>query len=328
MINIINNCNNPRFNLALEEYALNHLHPENELVILWQNKPTVVVGRNQNTIEEVNENFIKKNDIQVVRRLSGGGAVYHDLGNLNFTYIIKGQKNVVSNFRKFTEPVLKALQSLGVPAEFSGRNDLTIEGKKFSGNAQYWSKGRLLHHGTILFNSDLKVVQDALLVKQDKLVSKGVKSVRSRVTNVASYLPEHFTIEEFKKVLLTHLLNEGKYQNYELTAEDLENIKNIMDERYNQWSWNYGKSPAFSTEKAMRFPGGRLELKLNVNKGLIKDIGIYGDFFGRKDVEELAKTLQGKKYQKDEIREILKSISFEEYFLAITIDQFLECLFN
>lgn len=328
MINVINNNNNPKFNLALEEYALNNLYLDKELVILWQNKPTVVIGRNQNTIEEINTSFIKEHDIQVVRRLSGGGAVYHDFGNLNFTYIVPGQKNVVSNFRRFTKPVLETLQSLGVPAEFSGRNDLTIEGKKFSGNAQYWSKGRLLHHGTILFNSDLKVVQDALMVKQDKLISKGVKSVRSRVTNIYPYLSNPIDLQDFKKILLTHLLRGKEHQNYILTEEDLNNIKNIMEERYKQWSWNYGHSPAFSTEKSMRFPGGRLELKFNVKQGLIHEMGIYGDFFGRKSVKELAVVLQGKTYQETEIHKVLSSIDFGEYFLAITVDEFLECLFS
>ncbi len=175
MLNIVNESTDPpRFNLALEEYAINHLHPRGgDAVIIWQNEPTVVIGRNQNTIEEINQAYIEANGIHVVRRLSGGGAVYHDLGNLNFTYIVPSGPKVITNFRKFTAPVLKALQSLGVPAEFSGRNDLTIEGKKFSGNAQYWSKDRLLHHGTILFNSDLNVVQAALRVKPEKLVSKG-----------------------------------------------------------------------------------------------------------------------------------------------------------
>ncbi|NMA61347.1 MAG: lipoate--protein ligase [Firmicutes bacterium] len=328
MINIINNSSDPRFNLALEEYALNELFPGEELAIIWQNEPTVVIGRNQNTIEEINEAYIKANGINVVRRLSGGGAVYHDFGNLNFTFIVPSQKNVVSNFEKFTKPVIMALQSLGVPAEFSGRNDITIEGKKFSGNAQYWSKDRLLHHGTILFNSDLSVVQEALQVRPEKLVSKGVKSVRSRVTNIYPYLETPLEIEEFKKILLRYMLQGDEHQNYELTSGDLRRIEGLIETRYSQWSWNYGHSPAFALEKSQRFPGGQLNLKLNVQQGLITEMGIYGDFFGRKDVQELARSLQGQPYEEDALRSFLTRLPFAEYFLAISLDEFLECLFH
>ncbi len=187
---------------------------------------------------------------------------------------------MITNFRKFTAPVLKALQSLGVPAEFSGRNDLTIEGKKFSGNAQYWSKDRLLHHGTILFNSDLNVVQAALRVKPEKLVSKGLKSVRSRVTNIYPYLKEPpLSVEEFKQILLKHLLQERGHANYLLKDADLAAINKLRDDRYDQWAWNYGRSPAFEMEKSRRFSGGQLVLKFNVKRGLIEDLKIYGDFF-------------------------------------------------
>ena len=201
MIKIVNENTDPRINLAVEEYALNYLDPREDYAILWQNEPAVIIGRNQNTVAEVNAPYIKEHGIHVVRRLSGGGAVYHDFGNLNFTFIVDADKTVVSNFEYFTKPVIEALASLGVKAEFSGRNDITIDGQKFSGNAQYWSKDRLLHHGTILYNSDLSVVQEALNVKLDKIQSKGVKSVRSRVTNIFPHLPKPITIDEFKETL-------------------------------------------------------------------------------------------------------------------------------
>ncbi len=328
MLNIINEATDPRFNLALEEYALNHLHPQRELVIIWQNEPTVVIGRNQNTIEEVNQSYIEENRIQVVRRLSGGGAVYHDLGNLNFTYIVSSGPKTVTNFQKFTEPVLKALRSLGVPAEFSGRNDLTIEGKKFSGNAQYWSKGRLLHHGTILFNSDLSVVQAALQASQEKLVSKGLKSVRSRVTNIFPYLKRPLSVEEFKQILLKHLLQQKGHEDYRLNDADLQAIKKLRNERYDQWAWNYGRSPAFEMEKSRRFPGGQLTLKFNVRRGLIDEIKIYGDFFGRRDVAELAELLRNTAYKKETLRNLLEAIPFANYFASISRDEFIACLFD
>lgn len=328
MIQIINDSIDPTFNLALEEYALEHLFPTQELVILWQNKPTVVIGRNQNTIAEVNQSYVEEQGINVVRRLSGGGAVYHDLGNLNFTYIIPEQKNVVSNFKKFTQPILKALQSMGVPAEFAGRNDLIIDGKKFSGNAQYWYKKRLLHHGTILFNSDLSVVQKALQVKEDKLQAKGIKSVRSRVTNIYPYLPTSLDIEEFKEIITHHLLQGNKASSYKLSAIDLEKVKTLQEARYAKWTWNYGHSPAFSQEKSKRFAGGQLDLKFNVKQGIIQELQIYGDFFGRRDSKELAETLQGSRYEEQSVRSILNELPFTEYFLAITPDEFLTCLFH
>ncbi|HHY82765.1 MAG TPA: lipoate--protein ligase [Clostridiales bacterium] len=330
MISIRNECKDPHFNLALEEYVFYNFDPSEEYVILWQNEPSVIIGRNQNTIEEINAKFIKENNIHVVRRMSGGGAVYHDLGNLNFTFIVNSDQDVASNFRKFTEPVVSALDKLGVKAEFSGRNDITIDGRKFSGNAQHYSKNRLLHHGTILFDSDLTVVQEALNVKIDKLQSKGVKSVRSRVTNVAPYLKEKITVEEFKDVLLKFILNDEHYKDkeYILTEADLAAVRALMEKKYLTWEWNYGESPAFEIEKSRRFDGGNLSLKFNVEDGYLIDLKIYGDFFGKKDPADIEKLLKNQLYQDESIRRLLKSIDdFNEYFSGITIDNFIECMF-
>lgn len=328
MIKIVNNNTDPGINLAVEEYALNYLDPSEEYAILWQNEPAVIIGRNQNTVAEVNGPFIKEHGIHVVRRLSGGGAVYHDFGNLNFTFIVNSEKNMVSNFEHFTKPVIQALASLGVKAEFSGRNDITIDGKKFSGNAQYWSKNRLLHHGTILFNSDLSVVQEALNVKVDKLQSKGVKSVRSRVTNIYPYLQNPISIDEFKETLWRYLIPNSIGQEYVLTEKEWAVVHELKDRRYGQWEWNYGASPECEMEKEERFAGGKLELKLNVVDGLIQDLNIFGDFFGKKDVAELATMLSGKQYRESVIAHFLVEIPFEDYFIAITRDEFLHCLFS
>lgn len=327
MIRIVNDHTDPRINLAVEEYALNYLDPREEYVILWQNEPTVVVGRNQNTVAEVNAPFIKERGIHVVRRLSGGGAVYHDFGNLNFTFIVDAQKEMVSNFEYFTRPVIQALASLGVEAEFSGRNDITIDGKKFSGNAQYWSKNRLLHHGTILFNSQLDVVQEALNVSADKLQSKGVKSVRSRVTNIYPYLKTSITIDEFKEVLLQFLIPEPR-KDYVLSDEEWAIVHRLKEERYARWEWNYGASPECEMEKEKRFAGGKLELKLNVVDGLIQDLHIFGDFFGRRDVTELENLLNGTQYRESAVEDVLGQVEFAEYFVGITKEEFLQCLFD
>lgn len=329
MISIKTKSTNPYFNLALEEYALKHLDIEDIIVILWQNEPTVVVGRNQNTIEEVNSKYIKDNNINVVRRLSGGGAVYHDLGNLNFTFIVKNDSNSVSNFKKFTKPVIKALNQLNIPAVFSGRNDITIEEKKFSGNAQYYYRNKLLHHGTILFNSDLSVVQNALKVKLDKIQSKGIKSVRSRVTNIYPYLEKKISTEEFKDLLLSFLFEQENQEQkeYILTDDDLEKIDTMMKERYLTWEWNYGQSPNFDMQKSKRYEGGNLDIRLNVEKGFISDLKIFGDFFGRNEISELETLLKNSKYEENSIREKLKSIDLTTYLYNVSEDDFIDCLF-
>jgi len=328
MIKIVNDNTDPRINLAVEEYALNYLDPSQDYAILWQNEPAVIIGRNQNTLAEVNAPFIEERGIRVVRRLSGGGAVYHDLGNLNFTFVVNSEKSVVSNFEYFTKPVIEALASLGVKAEFSGRNDITIDGKKFSGNAQYWSKNRLLHHGTILFNSDLSVVQEALNVKADKIQSKGVKSVRSRVTNIFPYLQQPITIAEFKETLWKYLIPGGVDQEYVLNEHDWAIIKELRERRYNQWDWNYGASPECEIEKEERFSGGKLELKFNIRDGVISDMHIYGDFFSKSNVRHFAELLNGKDYRESTIAAVLDEVEYQEYFVGISKDDFLHCLFS
>ncbi|SDJ97469.1 lipoate--protein ligase [Natronincola ferrireducens] len=330
MISIKNNSNDPHFNLALEEYALKYLNPEENYVILWQNEPSVIIGRNQNTIEEINTTYVKEKGINVVRRLSGGGAVYHDFGNLNFTFIVTiKDEGDVNNFKKFTEPVIKALAKFGIEAELSGRNDITIDGKKFSGNAQYFYKNRLLHHGTILFDSNLGVVQETLNVKQEKIESKGVKSVKSRVTNIHPYLKEKITVDAFKEALLNYLLEgEEDKKQYTLTKEDLRKIKELMEERYLKWGWNYGESPKYSIQKNKRFIWGGLDLRLEVKSGIIQDCVIYGDFFGHHEISTLTEKLKGIQYREEEVAEALKNIDLSPYFKGIEEGDFLACMFS
>lgn len=329
MITLRNESKNPYFNLALEEYMLKYFDSDQNIAFLWQDEPTVVVGRNQNTIEEINARYIKEHNIHVVRRLSGGGAVYHDHGNLNFTFIMKNQRNHENDFKIFTEPVIKALAKLGIEAAFTGRNDITIDGKKFSGNAQYYYQNHLLHHGTILFNSDLSVVQEALNVKQDKIESKGIKSVRSRVTNIFPYLKEPITIETFKNILLNTMLETGglEPQEYILTDKDLKKIHELMEGRYMTWEWIYGESPNFDIQKSRRFFGGNIDIRLNIKKGFIENCKIYGDFFGHREVMELETILKNVKYEEKAIRSTLQSIDLNHYFYGITLDDFIDCLF-
>ena len=328
MIYIKNDSNNPHFNLALEEYFLKNFKGE-EYFILWQNESSIIIGRNQNTIEEINKDYVEANNIKVVRRLSGGGAVYHDLGNLNFTFIVGANESNVNNFKKFTDSIVDSLAKIGVKAEFTGRNDITIEGKKFSGNSQYYFKDRLLHHGTILFNSDLSVVQSALQVKAEKIESKGIKSVRSRVTNVYPYLSHKVSVKEFKEILL-HSIFEYKnvpYKEYVLNQNDIDKIQAIADEKYSTWDWTYGESPEFNMEKSKRYPFGQLNLKLDIKNGKIKIMGIYGDFFANKDLSKLQEVFIGVNFEEESIREAIKGLEFQEYIQGITNEDFIDCMF-
>lgn len=329
MLYIENKSLNPHFNLALEEYVIRHLDLGQNVFMLWQNEPSVIVGRNQNTIEEINAKYIKDNQINVVRRLSGGGAVYHDSGNLNFTFIMQDQKDEVNNFRKFTDPVIKVLHHLDIPAEFSGRNDITIEGKKFSGNAQYACNNRLLHHGTILFNSDLSVVQNTLNVKIDKIESKGIKSVRSRVTNISPYLKAPLSIDAFKDILIQSILGTSDISPmiYQLTTQDLQKIEEIMEKRYLTWDWNYGESPAFDMQKTRKYEGGILDLRLQADTGQIVGCKIYGDFFGKHEVSELEQALTHVPYEEEAVRSLLATLALQKYMHNITVDDFIDCMF-
>ena len=326
MLYIRNENTNPFFNLAMEEYLFN-LNDNNDYVLLWQNEPTIVVGKYQNTAEEINSEFVKEKGIHVVRRITGGGAVYHDLGNLNFTFINKGTGKKEFDFRKFTMPIVKALERFGVKAELSGRNDITIDQKKFSGNAQYVKQGKVLHHGTLLFNSKMEELIKALKVTKDKFQSKGIKSVRSRVTNIADYLSENITVSEFKELLLKYMFDEDtELIEGQLKDADMNEINLLMKSKYMNWDWNYGASPEFNVKQAKRFEGGKVEVLINIKNGVIQSIKFYGDFFGSESPEEIEALLRGKRYNEDEIRGAIAPLNINEYFKGISPEELLSCI--
>ncbi|MCF6465828.1 lipoate--protein ligase [Clostridium sp. Cult2] len=327
MIYIRNNDNRPQFNLALEQYVFDSLNQFDEIFLLWINEPSIIVGKNQNTIQEINLDYIKENNINVVRRLSGGGAVYHDYGNLNYTIISKSKSTSAFNFEAFSQPVIEVLGKLGVKAEFSGRNDITIDGKKFCGNAQYMKKGKVLHHGAMLFDTNLEVLGKALKVSKDKIASKGVKSVRSRVTNIKDHLKDDIAVEDFKQLLLEHMFEGNKeIKEYKLSEEDYANINKLMEERYATWEWNFGSSPDFNIEKSNRFPSGKVEIKIDVHEGIIKGIKFYGDFFGGGEISDVEDKFIGARYKEDEIGKVLDNIDIGYYFSGISKDDIMNCI--
>lgn len=277
----------PAFNLALEEYVFEKLSKDYNYFILWQNDKTVVIGRHQNTFNEVDEAFIRENNVRVVRRLSGGGAVYHDLGNLNFTFI-QDAAGKEPDLALFCHPVAKAIRALGANAEVNGRNDITVDGMKFSGNAQYVKNGRVMHHGTLLFDSRLENAAKALRPDPDKIKAKGVASVRSRITNLKPLLAEGTTLDTFREALLKALFEDEEMENYSLTDADIAAITALKESRYDTWTWNWGASPACDMTLSGRIEGcGRLTLQFRIEKGCISETSLFGDFFAAGDLTAL-----------------------------------------
>jgi lipoate---protein ligase len=331
MKTILNESLDPRFNLALEEYVLKYLPTNEDFIFLWQNANSVIIGRNQNTIEEVNAQYVDEHHVNVVRRITGGGAVYHDHGNLNFSFITNTTKDNVNNYRKFTDPVIAALQSYGIPAEFGGRNDILVDGMKISGNAQAFHGHRFLHHGTILFDADLSMLGKILNPKPDKIESKGIKSVRSRVTNIKPYFKDDVpSMKDFKTRLLKALLKTDDITPfiYTLSNDDLTKINKLVETKFSTWDWNYGQSPAFSIEKYGRYEGGGVSFRFNVDDGCISSCKIFGDFLGTKDIDSLEHAFLNVPFERDHIRQLLETLPLDDYFLKITKDNVLSCLFD
>lgn len=316
--------NDPTINLAIEEFVLKHLPMDDSYLLFYINEPSIIIGKHQNTIEEINSEYVKANHIHVVRRLSGGGAVYHDHGNLNFSFLTKDDGQSFHNFRKFTQPVVEALQQLGVDAELSGRNDLQVGERKISGNAQFSTRGRMFSHGTLMVDSELDNVQSALKVNPEKFKSKSTKSVRSRVANISEFLKEPLSMQEFRAEILRHIfgVEPSEVPQYVLTEEDWSKIHEISAERYRNWDWNYGQSPASNIKHTRKFSVGIIDIRMDLKDGLIEEIKIYGDFFGIGDVADIEDRLRGKRYEEISVREAMSGVDIKHYFGNIELDDF------
>lgn len=317
----------PSYNLAMEQYVFDCLPRDRMYFMLWQNDNAIIVGKYQNTLSEINLEAVERRGIRVVRRLSGGGAVYHDMGNLNFTFITDAASGTALDMKLFCQPVVRTLAALGVHAEVNGRNDITIDGKKFSGNSQYLRQGRVMHHGTIMFNSDLSVVSEALQVDPTKFQTKGVRSVRSRVTNVADHLDRPVSLPEFRRILLENILRENPGQPYPLTPKDLAAVEKLREERYAAWDWNYGLSPACTVLRRRRVEGcGLVEAYISVDSGLISAIAFRGDFFSAVEPEELAPRFVGRTPDQAGFAAALEGVDVSRYFAGLQNDQLIEIL--
>lgn len=324
MLLIKNHNTSPAFNLAAEEYMLTVMGEE--IISLWRNAPAVIIGRNQNAIEEINLDYVQENDITVIRRQTGGGAVFHDLGNINYTVIQRYQAGDFNNYAKFTAPVRDYLRSLGVDVQLSGRNDLTVDDMKISGNAQTVKGGRIMHHGTLLISLNMGNLSGALKPKQLKIESKGIKSVRSRVTNIASYLPD-LDVEAFYEGLADYFLKTTPdLVPYEYTEADLAAINQLVEEKYGTWEWNFGNSPVYDLEQSAKFDFGLVDVRLRVESGIIRDAFLFGDFFGLEDKSALEEALRGVRHQRADIEQALSTLTVGNYISGMTAEQLIDMI--
>ncbi len=313
----------PRRNLALEEHLFRTVGQTDDCFLLWQNRSSVIVGRHQNTLAETNGAFLREHGIPAVRRLSGGGAVYHDLGNLNFTFITARERMEAMRFELFCTPVVETLRELGVDAQLSGRNDLSVDGRKFSGNSQYTSGGRLLHHGTILFAADLETMTAALTPPYEKLQSKGTPSVRGRVVNLSEALVGRVSLEEFRRLLANRALRGRTCSRFSLTADDWAAVDKLAREKYGSWEWNYGDSPPCSFSVKAYWNGcGTVEARVLLREGRIETVKFYGDFFGEESPAALEDALCGQKPEPAALEHVWNSIPVTRYLHGVRREDF------
>ena len=321
-----NPSTNPYYNMAFDEYCLESLPIDEPVFFLWQNRPAVIVGYNQEVNTEVNLDYLKEKGIDLVRRVTGGGAVYHDLENLNYT-IVGRSEDLERDYPEYAALMMKALQALGVPATLSGRNDILVEGKKVSGFAKRVCKNRLMVHGTLMYNVDVDVLTHVLNPSTTKLQSKGIASVRSRVTNLCNYLPELSDIQAFKNRLEEILSNNYFDAEYKLSEADLAHIQQLTDEKFATWEWNYGRSPKATLVHSARLACGTVEIHLTLAENRIASCRFGGDFLGNLPASDVEKALTGIPYEINEIRKCLSKLEISRYFDRVSADNLLEMMF-
>lgn len=322
MLFIANDNRDPRTNLALEEFLLRRVVVDELLFLFYVNEPAVILGRNQNAFEEVDPDFLAAHGIELVRRLSGGGTVYHDAGNLNFSFISPNREDL-HNFAKFTDPIVAVLDALGVQAELRNRSSLFVGNEKISGNAQYVSRGRVLSHGTLLFDADLALLNRAVRPRPLAIESKAVQSVRSNVVNICDLLPQPMTMAQFRQAILRHLFGET-VPAYDLTAADWATIAQIRAERYESWDWNIGRSPKFVVRRNGRLPGGEVAVEIEVANGRIQHVVLAADFLAETQIAHLAVRLTGLRFDRSTLAAALQTETIFSPSGNVSLIDFLE----
>ncbi|MHC1702911.1 MAG: lipoate--protein ligase [Tenuifilaceae bacterium] len=325
MLIILQTSTNPYFNIATEEYLLKN--STDDIFILYRNEPSIIVGKHQNTIAEINLDFVKKKELKVVRRLSGGGTVYHDLGNLNYSFIANGSEGNLVDFKKFTQPIIEVLLELGVEAFLGGKNDIRVGDKKISGNAEHVYKNRVLHHGTLLFSSQLNELDESIKVNLNTYTDKAVKSIRSHVANISEYLKESISIEQFINSIINHIKkNYPDSLIYNLTDQDILAINHLVETKYSTWQWNFGYSPTYTLTKDFNIGKDNIKITIQVDKGIICSVNFETSLLNKNQVEELESLLVGCPHDIDEIRNRMarKPVLLSQ---NISIDQLIKELF-
>ena len=322
---IDNTSLDPCFSFALEYYLTTEkTFPDSTVAMLWRTSPTLMVGKYQNTFAEINKAYAEEKEIQIVRRMSGGGTIYTDLGGWQFSFITKNEGKSIG-FEEYTGFVIRALSSLGIQAEYNGRNDLVIEGKKFSGNAQYVHNGYTVHHGSLLYATNIEEMVKSTAVDEFKIISKGIRSIRERVTNISDHLAEPMAALDFKKVMVESFM-EKQGSVYELSEEDIKRCQQLASEKFRSWEYIYGREPRFNLMRKGHFEGGNLEFRLDIQKGRIRDAGVFGDFFGILEPDQIRQALIGCRYEKTEILQSLKKLDLENGLYKISLEEIIDCI--
>ncbi|MDY3281083.1 lipoate--protein ligase [Dysosmobacter sp.] len=303
MIYIETGSSDVYYNFGLEYYFTVEKRLPDTVFLFWRTTPTLMVGKYQNVLEEINKPYADAHGIRIVRRMSGGGTIYTDPGGWQYTFIQHRETQQIE-FHQYIAPVIDALEELGVHAEFNGRNDLTIDGKKFSGSAQYRMGDCLVHHGSLLFDTDIQQMVASTTVDSYKILSKSIKSVRDRVTNIAEHLPAPMDADAFKACMVRHIM-QGSDRVYQLTPEDDRRIRELAAEKFNNWEAIYGADPKFNIERTGRFAGGKMQFKIDVRKGVIQSAAVYGDFFSTLDAESICVALTGCRYEREAVLQAL-----------------------
>lgn len=319
------NSLDPCFNLAFEEYVL-ETRRDGDWLMLWQDAPSVIIGLNQLAAAEVDGEYARGHGIAVVRRATGGGAVYHDAGNMNYSIFGDAGDAASLSLSRFMEPVCRALRALGVPAEATGRNDITVNGLKVSGTAQRLSGGRILHHGTLLFETDTATMSAVLRPDTGKFESKAAKSVRSRVGQIRDFLPDGATLADFKAALLAELTGGGLARET-LSGAELEEVRRLAESKYRSWDWTWGRAPEFGFKSSRRFPGGTLTVSLDVSAGVIRRADLSGDFMALVPCTPVLSALEGVRFEREAVLAALATLDLRPMLGAITAGEVADAIF-